>query len=241
MGTSTAGTTGSLTVTTAIDEVNDAWLFGGELKAARRAELARFLASRQGLPGSYCGLFAPVDGELDDGYRLWVGDRLRSNGGARHILGEEALRALVMLRRGRVASDAAVGLALEQASEAIDRRLTAHERRPSGLVGHYCCMRCSVALWRALAVRALPRSEERLAGGLRLLRERREENGTWRGFPFHYVLAALVDAQQEGVVDELRHARYAVANRLGYHRANVGDIYVERRRMVMEQVFERTD
>ena len=41
------------------------------------------------------------------------------------------------------------------------------------------------------------------------------DDGTWRGFPFHYVLAALVDAEHEGVTDELRHARYAVASRLG--------------------------
>ena len=32
---------------------------------------------------------------------------------------------------------------------------------------------------------------------------RREENGTWRGFPFHYVLAALVDAATDTEVDAL--------------------------------------
>jgi len=53
-----------LTVSAVIDEINEARLFGRVLPASRRRARSDFLARRQGLPGAYAGLFAPLDAEV---------------------------------------------------------------------------------------------------------------------------------------------------------------------------------
>jgi len=81
------GETVGLTVSGVIDEVNDMLLLGKALSAQRSERLGRFLAGRQGLEGSYAGMFAAIGDELSEGYRIYTGERMRSGGGARHILG----------------------------------------------------------------------------------------------------------------------------------------------------------
>ena len=55
-----------------------------------------------------------------------------------HILGEEAFRALVLLR----VPDAPVPLALAESTK--NRAQSATKKS-----GYYCCSRCSSALWRS--------------------------------------------------------------------------------------------
>ena len=81
-----------------VDAVHAATFDGAETpSASERKETARWIASRQGQPRAYGGTFAGFDGELARGVVLFTGERITS-ASARHILGEEACRALQTLK-----------------------------------------------------------------------------------------------------------------------------------------------
>ena len=56
-----------------INDVNSTLLFEASIAYSDANRISRFIASRQGLPGSYGGLFAPMEGELGKPYRLFTG------------------------------------------------------------------------------------------------------------------------------------------------------------------------
>ena len=85
----------SLTAT--VDAVNAAFFYGEKTTAADRQKAARWIASRQGLPGSYGDMFAMTEGDSAEGVRIFTGQEVGSGGGARHVLGEETCRALRLL------------------------------------------------------------------------------------------------------------------------------------------------
>ena len=80
-----------------VDAINTAHFDRRTLAAAERSEAARWIAARQGLPGAYGGTFAGFASERSNGIVLFTGERIAS-ASARHILGEEASRALRLLR-----------------------------------------------------------------------------------------------------------------------------------------------
>ncbi|PJB62457.1 MAG: hypothetical protein CO096_25485 [Armatimonadetes bacterium CG_4_9_14_3_um_filter_66_14] len=176
------------------------------------------------------------------GYRVFTGERVTSGGGARHILGEEALRALAVLEQADHSGRGGQTLrreAIARASAFMVQRLIQHEGRPRGKgTGFYCCRRCSVALWRTLAVGGLDRAEERLSSGVCGLRQHRDGLGAWRGFPFAYTLSALHEIHTDEAEAELRYARPAIERRLSRaHRP--GDTYAARRFALAHQVLAR--
>ncbi|MEI8198288.1 MAG: hypothetical protein WCI73_20535, partial [Phycisphaerae bacterium] len=81
-----------------------------------RENTAAWIAARQGLPGAYRGTFALFDKErgASGEVRVFTGERLR-NAAARHIMGEEAMRALRILKPRAAATRAT----LERAAEGI--------------------------------------------------------------------------------------------------------------------------
>ena len=76
-----------------VDAINAAHFSGRTLPAAERNQAARWIVGRQGLPGAYGGTFAGFPSERSKGIVLFTGERIAS-ASARHILGEEASRAL---------------------------------------------------------------------------------------------------------------------------------------------------
>ena len=224
---------GDMTVSGVVNEVAD-WRLGASHCCGRRVKLRGFLARRQGLPGSYGGLFAPVEGEIADGYRFITGERISTSAGARHILGEEALRALILLGPDAAYQRAAV----DRAAESMARRLHDSETQQGGghrSTGTYCCNRCSVALWRTLAVGGLPDAERRLDAGMKWLKARRDGEGGWSGMPFYYTISALIDIESDAARRELHYARLLVARRFDRMPVNVDDRYKLRRRAVCER------
>lgn len=187
---------------------------------------ASFIASRQGLPGSYRGLFAPTDGEYRDGVRLYTGERITSGAGTAHILSEEAMRALLVLG---VTTVDVVG-AMEKAAEAFAAML------PPAPAGRYCCCTCSVALWRHLSVARCPDAEARLADGLAGLKARRKD-GVWRSYPFHYTVLTLLGIGLPEAADELRYAAPAMERALRGHSRE--PLLASRRRAVLEKALAR--
>jgi hypothetical protein len=93
-----------------VDAINAADFDGRRLTPAERGAAARWIAARQGVPGCYAGTFAGFPAERSNGIVLFTGEHIVS-ASARHILGEEASRALRRLgvreHAGTSARDAA--------------------------------------------------------------------------------------------------------------------------------------
>jgi hypothetical protein len=206
-----------------VDAINAAHFDGRGLATAERGQAARWIAGRQGLPGAYGGTFAGFPSERSRGIVLFTGERIAS-ASARHILGEEASRALRLLR----VRDRGVTRALEAADEGMMRRLAraaedARKRNP----GLYCCGKCSVGFWRNLLAGGLDRREERLQDGVLHLRSVRDGDHGWRKFPFWYTVLALSEMESGKAKAELKYAAPALERAAS--RAVPSAIYARRR------------
>jgi hypothetical protein len=209
-----------------LDALDETFFTGRRLNRADRVEAARWIAGRQGLPGSYSSMFAPTARDFATGIRFFTGEKLPTRAGTAHVLGEEACRALILLD----VKEAAVQDALRRATDGITKRLS----KISGPCGTYCCGKCTVAYWRHLAVGGLDHAERRLAAGMKVLRSRRDGAGKWRVFPFHYTLLALSEIDLSSSRNELRYAA-PVCERL-LKRAPKNDRFDTRRRHLAERV-----
>lgn len=203
--------------------MQDAVFRGDRIEASEAEAAARWIASRQGLPGAYGGTFAGFEDEREEGIIVFTGERITS-ASARHILGEETCRTLRRLGvRDRNVSDA-----LARADAGLMERLARAARDPRNTnPGLYCCGKCSVGMWRNLLSGGLDRQEERLAKGVRRLREVRNGGGEWAKFPFWYTVLALAEMDFAEAAEELRYARERIAKAL---RRRGPGVYAGRRR-----------
>jgi hypothetical protein len=106
-----------------IDAVDDAFFFGKRIPRGEAHRVAEWLAGRQGLQGSYAGMFAPTPRDCARGIRLFTGERISSGAATGHILGEETCRALVLLD----ADVPGARVALARATRSMDKRLSQSE------------------------------------------------------------------------------------------------------------------
>lgn len=213
-----------------VDSIHESAFFAFKTGPSERLHVARWIAARQGLPGSYGEMFAGFEPERGS-IQLFTGERITS-ASARHILGEEACRALRSLN----VRDKAVSAALARADAGMMKCLMASQRE-RGTVGWFCCGKCSVGLWRNLLSGGLDRAEERMANGVSILREHRDGKGGWRRFPFWYTALALLEMDLESAVDELK---YAHANLERAARAKPRDqVHQTRRRAIAERALAR--
>lgn len=184
-----------------LDNISDILFHGNNVHSEEAKRAAAWIASRQGLPGSYAGMFAPTAGDYRSGVRVFTGEKITSGAATGHILGEETIRTLRLL----CVKDAKVTRALDSAMRSFKERLgaTAAAGYPTGT---YCCGICSAAYWRALVTGWLADSERRIAGGLRDLKRMRLDNGSWRRYPFHYTCLALTEIGPELARAEMEYA-----------------------------------
>jgi hypothetical protein len=207
-----------------VDAINAAHFDGRTLTAAERGEAARWIASRQGLPGSYSGTFAGFPSERSKGIVLFTGERITS-ASARHILGEEASRTLRQLR----VKDSTVTRALEQADDGLMQCLARAAADPRNTnPGLFCCGKCSVGLWRNLLAGGLDRHDERLQRGAQHLRSMRDGEQQWRRFPFWYTVLALSELDNVDAKTELKYAAPALER--AANRTASSSVYARRRR-----------
>ena len=213
-----------------LDSVNNAFFYALPLDQTQRDKAARWIAARQGIEGSYLGMFAPTKRDLADGIRVFTGEKMATRAGVGHILSEEACRALILLG----SRDKEVLRALEHAQRELMGFLPGQGRQRYGR-GMYCCVKCSVALWRHLSLTDMASSEPRLAAGVRQLRARRDGKGRWQGFPFYYTLLALLEMEQPWAKQELRYALKACERVLKRNRRNN---YDKRRQDLAKRISE---
>ncbi|MHC4715227.1 MAG: hypothetical protein ACYTAN_18485 [Planctomycetota bacterium] len=211
-----------------LDAVNEVYFFGGGRSRVERAEAAKWIASRVGLKGSYELMPAPTKADFEKGVAVFTGERFRSGVGTGCKLGNEALRALILLDAGgREVKDA-----LERAKGAMSRRIA-----KAGWTGRYCCGSCAVATWRNALVGGLERPQRILAAGVRILKKYRDGKGGWRTFPFWYTLLALSEIDTPAARAEKRHAAPLCERFL--ERAARRDKFARRRWIIAEGVLAR--
>jgi len=210
-----------------VDRVNEAFFLEKKLPVTERKNIARWIAARKGGPGAYWGLFAPTKKDIENGVKVFTGERYEY-AAARHILGEEACRALLLLD----VKEQSVQDALDKAQEGILGRI----RQYLGPSGVFCCGPCTVSVWRHLLVADRRESDTWVARGLKTLKAHRKDDGTWRRFPFHYTLLALGDIDSDAARDEMKHAS-AVCQRYLSGPERRGKVS-ERRRLVSERILD---
>lgn len=157
-------------------------------------EALNWILGRQGLKGSYRKLFAPTEKDLSDGLQMLTGERFPGRGLlTRHILGEEALRAVVLWNRK------SHPIAMK-ALDGFEEMVNSH---PSGF---YCCYNCTSPFLRTLSTVKPKRWDEILDEGIGNIKKTRVSNGRWQGFPFYYTLLALSEMDVRSAKDELKYA-----------------------------------
>lgn len=212
---------------TTLDSLSESLFFQKHIPKAQCLTAARWVASREGLPGAYAGMFAPTARDTL-GIRLFTGEAIRSQARIAHILGEEGCRILTLLG----VTDAQVRVSLDRAVQGFVARLEETERKGCS-TGTYCCGTCSAAYWRNLTLHLLPRSEERLRLGLDELKQARSGNGKWRRFPFYYTCLALTEIGPELAKDEMKYASLSWRNNL--RKLSSAESPVARRRTAVGQ------
>lgn len=213
-----------------VDAINESFFLNQQLSKPQRRQAAKWIADRQGAPGSYANMFAPTKRDMAEGIKLFTGERIATRAGTSHILGEEASRALILLKP----QNREIKQALQSATVGMMGRLQ-NERR----TGMYCCGKCSAALWRHLTVGGLAEAdpERILSLGIKRLRGYRDGNGRWRVFPFHYTLLALSEIDLASSVTEMRYAAPVLERSL--KRSGRSDKYARRRRILAERILAK--
>jgi hypothetical protein len=158
-------------------------------------EALEWVLSRQGLKGSYCNLFLPTSQDLTQGAQLLTGEHIKTNAATRHILGEEALRTIIVWN---LEPSKPVKKATEGFSQIIER---------GGKSGSYCCYNCTIAFLRTLAVTKVDARDEILEKGLSKIKKAQSSDGRWHGFPFYYTLLFLSELDSPHAKNELKHAK----------------------------------
>jgi len=189
--------TTSLAVT--IDRCNERLFWGRDIAEEDRAAVCDWIARRQGLHGSYWGMFAPTDFDFSRPLTLFTGEKITTNAGRSHILGEEA--SVVLRRLGQ--SDPAVMEAVAKADDGLGEATARYYGMKPEAVGHYCCGTCTPAFWRNLRYGGLGGKEEWLSAGIRMLKGMRTPDHEWRRFSLPWTVYSLLDIDLPEAKQEL--------------------------------------
>jgi hypothetical protein len=223
---------GSLSET--LDAVNEALFFGRNISTEQKTDIAGWIVSRQGLPGSYWRMFAPTKKDFETGIKVFTGEPMNSSAGISHILGEEASSILLKLGIKNIT----VATALERSKKGFEAAMKRSLKAASNNEGKYCCGICSVAYWRNLASGGLSKQRKRLALGMKYLNSRRDgksaTGGRWRSMPYYYTLLALSEIDLPSAKKEIEYAAPGLEKLLKRIKGN--DKYGKRRRALVERV-----
>ncbi len=190
-----------------VDRLGEAIFRGQPWKQEARA-VRDWLTSRLGRPGAYAGSFALTDGDWAREFRVFTGEKITTRAGRAHVVAEETMRVLAIIRRR-------TGLgcpALERSEERLGERIFRHEGGTAPRDGMYCCAKCSIAFWRCLAAGGYSGHRGTLRRGLRTLARHRDGRGGWRRFPFYYTLSLLAEMEPGLPAGEIRYCSQRFAS-----------------------------
>jgi len=214
-----------------VDKVNEALFLGKEITKEEKKKIAGWLASRQGIKGSYSGMIAPTERDFKTGIRVFTGEPMRTGAGTSHILGEEASRLMLKLGVKDKGVSKAVKASNKGFENAMKRNLYVGNKE-----GRYCCANCTAAYWRNLAAGGLKNQKKRLELGMKFLNKLRDGKGRWRKMPFYYTLLALSEIKSPLAKRELEYAAPGLEKLL--KRFKDKDKYEKRRRKLVEKILD---
>jgi hypothetical protein len=206
------------------DNINNKLLMGEAISPVESLEAARWITCQQGKKGSYRGFPAPTPSDFEQGIRTFTGEKLEC-ASARHILGQEAARAVWLLGR----QDASLLEAYHQYTRWMQDETGFQQD------GTFCCGKCTLAFWRHYGVGDFPHKQERLNRGLQAMKAMRLGDGKWRLYPFFYAIYTLLSLDLEATRAELAYARPAMEKYLKH--ARVGG-YSPRRVTIIQQALD---
>lgn len=214
-----------------VDSVNEDFFFNRKCSRADRDEIALWIAGRQGKLGSYANMFGPTKRDFEEGLQLFTGEVVRSGAALRHVSGEEACRALILLNsRSKI-----VNAALDEATSGM---LTCLKRAVEQKRDMFCCGTCDPSLWRHIAAGGLPGAGRWLHSGMKVLKAHRDRQGRWRRFPFFYTLLALSEIDIPEAHREMQYAAMACEKYVTRAKKSSNPT-VARRKAVVERVLTR--
>ena len=210
-----------------LDNINERFLFGEAITQEEGLEAARWIVSRQGEKGSYRNMFAPTQSDFERGIRLFTGERLIS-ASARHIMGQEAARAVWIL-----------GNTEPVVQNAYERSIGwMHENPGFQETGTFCCGRCTLAFWRHFWIGNFEKKEAQMVKGLKMMNEYRLGDGKWRFLPFYYAIYTLLDIELDLAHEELKYARPVMEQYLKKTRVGA---YSMRRITILKKAIEKAN
>jgi hypothetical protein len=212
-----------------LDNLNDAFFWSTPVPTKDALATSHWIASRQGLPGSYYGLFAPTPHDLTYPLNFFSGEMVNSRASRAHILGEEASCALLRLKIPVLD----IQTVWQRANQSLLEKIHEYESQDSP-AGHYCCGNCTTAFWRNLVAGGLDQPEARLKAGLKGLKKLRKNDGAWRTFPFYQTLFTLLEIDLKAAREELRYAAPVLESKL--KRLKSQEKYALRRKAIAERV-----
>ena len=222
--------TDSLSIT--IDNINDRMFFDKTLNEKEREEMSFWIINRQGQKGSYTKkMFAPTEKDFQKGIQLFTGEKVTSEAAIAHILGEEAIRALILM--GIDKPD--IKNAIKEAGESLKEIFVRNERNGDNM-GMFCCGKCSLAYWRNILAGGIPDYHDKLKPGLTLLKSYRKDDGQWRRFPFYNTVFTLNEIDLPEAKEELAYAAIRMERLLKRPAKNK---YHERKKIIIEKALER--
>lgn len=184
-----------------LDAIDDVLFFERSLSKSQKTEAAKWIASRQGLTGSYADMFAPTSKDFNKGVVLFTGEKVITRAGLSHVLGQESSRILKLLNVDSPAVEAALARANTGFCKFMKKNENAKLKH-----GMYCCAKCSSVFWRRLSAAPLDDSEQILKEGMKTLKSFRDGKGRWNKFPFYYTMLALYDIDLPEAQRELQYA-----------------------------------
>ena len=215
----------STSLVNTLDRFNQRILSGEGVPRSEGLEVARWIAGQQGLAGNYRGMFAPTPDDFEHGIHVYSGEAI-THASARHIMGQEAARAICLLG----CQDVEVQAAYARATAWIPTVSEAHTH------GTFCCGRCTPAFWRHYWVADFPDKELLLTRGLEALKAMRLSDGTWGRYPFFYTVLTLLDIDLAQARAELQYARPVMQRYLCSARRGR---FAARRKQILELALER--
>ncbi|MFW6041113.1 MAG: hypothetical protein ACOC85_04685 [Thermoplasmatota archaeon] len=161
-----------------------------------------WIQKRQGLEGAYSvdehRFFAPAEKDKDK-VKLITGEKYDRTGGTDHILGQEALRTLILWGRGEEIETKKALTTLHVLLDQKEDGVTPTE------TGFFCCAKCSVSMLKTVSVVKTESWEKTLKEGILKISKNRDGEGRWKRYPFYYTLLTLSEIQSPEAIDELRY------------------------------------
>lgn len=217
-----------------VDQVSEALFFDREIDDKEKTGIVNFILDQQGKPGTYADTFAPTEKDLTHDLVLFTGEKIKTNAGRCHMIGEEASRILRLIGGG---SDK-VREALDKADDGLLSRINSVRNDLRYIPGTYCCKACTCSLWLNISSGGLKNDLPLLESGMNYLKIQRDGKGGWKGFPGNYLLYVLNEIEPDLVVNELKYAGNAIERKLKRKKSPESK-YDVRRKKICERILHK--